>query len=664
MTTFKVIAKPDFLKSLTASKPLAAVSELVWNGFDAGAKKVQVFVEPNELSGVHAVRIRDDGVGIRRDKVEAYFGGLGDSWKSRERRFDGRALHGKNGKGRFKAFALGEMVEWNTTYDESGVLISYRIKGNDNQLTDFEATDPKATPDAIRGTEVLISNMKQNFPSLNDDTSMLEVTKVFAAYLTEYPDLALVYNGETIDPRSVQLRSDNYDLGNVDLGNGKVVPVRVSIVEWSVPSERVFHLCDASGVALHEMAIGPQIKAPGYNFTVYVRADHFRELDKTDLLSLADLHSDVQSILKAVKVRTKEHFRLRQLADRSATIERWKADDIYPYEDKADISAPEQVERQVFDILAVNVESYLPSFENADKSSRKFTFRLLAQAVRENPESVRRILEDVLGLKKEEQDDLASLLKKTTLSRIISSARVVANRIDFVEALTDLLFNKETKAKLLERDHLHKALENEAWLFREDFFLAGSEKRLEDVLAIHLHELGQRADADDPVLLEGGKQGRIDLMLSRAIRPTQGQFEYLVVELKRPSQPITSKVLGQVESYALAVAKDPRFNKANTKWTFMVVANDMDDHAEGKARQKDRPQGLIYDAGDLNLTVWAKRWSEILDDARARLKFYSDQLDYQADSSSEAEYLRKAHSKYIPDAIIEAVETPTDTLAG
>ena len=92
----------------------------------------------------------------------------------------------------------------------------------------------------------------------------------------------------------------------------------------------------------------------------------------------------------------------------------------------------------------------------------------------------------------------------------------------------------------------------------------------------------------------------------------------------------------------------------------MVVANDMDDHAEGKARQKDRPQGLIYDAGDLNLTVWAKRWSEILDDARARLKFYSEQLDYQADSSSEAEYLRKAHSKYIPDAIIEAVATPAN----
>ena len=46
-------------------------------------------------------------------------------------------------------------------------------------------------------------------------------------------------------------------------------------------------------------------------------------------------------------------------------------------------------------------------------------------------------------------------------------------------------------------------------------------------------------------------------------------------------------------------------------------------------------------------------WPEILNDARARLTFFSQQLDYQADSDSELEYLKRAHSKYIPDDLAE-----------
>ena len=40
-TNVIVQAKQDFLKSLTANvTPIAAVSELIWNGFDAGAQHV------------------------------------------------------------------------------------------------------------------------------------------------------------------------------------------------------------------------------------------------------------------------------------------------------------------------------------------------------------------------------------------------------------------------------------------------------------------------------------------------------------------------------------------------------------------------------------------------------------------------------------------------
>ena len=53
MTQVRVEAKPDFLETLTVSaRPLNALAELVWNGFDAGSEKVQVFFEFNELDAI------------------------------------------------------------------------------------------------------------------------------------------------------------------------------------------------------------------------------------------------------------------------------------------------------------------------------------------------------------------------------------------------------------------------------------------------------------------------------------------------------------------------------------------------------------------------------------------------------------------------------------
>lgn len=655
-TDIKIEAKPDFLKSLASNvSPITAVSELIWNGFDAGAQRVNVVLDPDRLNGIHAIRVSDDGDGIDHRKVDALFGGLGDSWKARSHRHKGRTLHGKKGKGRFRAFALGESVEWRTTYLDGNTAMAYTITGRASQLTGFIASRPAAAPGELLGTEVVIENLDSNFPSLTNESATQEITRQFAVYLTESPGLSLYFNGERIDPASVQSHKEEFHLGDVDLQSGKRVPVSMTVIEWSVQTDRVFELCDAAGVSLHEVAIGPQIKAPGYNFTVYVKSDHFRELDKDGSLVLSDLSQDVADILAVVKAKVREHFRHRILQHRSETIQRWKAEKIYPYEDKLEVQASEQIERQVFDILAVNVEDHLPSFDEASFKSKKLTFRLLAQAIRENPDSVMMIMEEVLNLRKDEQDDLATLLHKTTLSKIITSARVVADRLNFVEALSDLLFNKESKSRLLERDQLHKALEVESWIFKEDFNLAGSEKSLEDALAIHIDKLGSRRDEHDhsaePVLRENERSGRVDLMLARSIQPTEGVHEYLVIELKRPKQKISSDVIAQIKSYAFAVAKDSRFDQKRTKWTFMVISNEVDEFAKFDTRQKDRPEGLVYQSGDSNITVWAKTWSEILSDARARLNFFSQQLDYQADSNSELEYLKRAHSRYIPSEL-------------
>jgi hypothetical protein len=384
-----------------------------------------------------------------------------------------------------------------------------------------------------------------------------------------------------------------------------------------------------------------------------VKSDHFRELGREGALDLQELHPDVDVILNSTKKAVKNYFREKLVEQNSHIVERWKKAQIYPFDEKEHLNSIEKAERQVFDILAVNVESYLPAFEEADVQSKRFMFRLLAQALQDNPDSVQRIITELLNLKKEEQETLAELLEATSLSNIISSAKTVANRLDFLVALENLIFDKETKPKLLERDQLHKILENEAWIFDEEFALSGSEKKLEEVLTQHLGKL-RTGVVIDPVLREGGKQGRVDLMFSRIVQPRHDERDHLVVELKRPSQPINSKIISQVESYALAVAQDPRFLKDKTRWRFVVVSNSMDDHAKRKATQKERRRGLVFDDGDLNVQVWAFEWTDIIANARARLQFINESLSYEANRETSNNYLLKVHQKFIP--VIESLE--------
>lgn len=364
----------------------------------------------------------------------------------------------------------------------------------------------------------------------------------------------------------------------------------------------------------------------------------------TDIYS-QDPHNDI-----AIQT-IQEHFRKRIAEKYSGIVQEWKDQNIYPYDDKFNRNSVEKAEQEVFDILAANVQTFLPNFDKTEKTSKKFMFKLIAQAITENPESVQKIITEVLELKKEDQDKLANLLDNTELSSIISSATIVANRLNFLTELENLLFGEKTKKVFTERDQLHKMLENEAWIFDENFTLSQSEERLETVLKKHLSKLGDREDpleSIDSVLLSDGRTGRIDLMLQKVNQTRHGEFDYLVVELKRPSKKIDDDVIVQIKKYATAVATDERFHNVPAKWTFLAISNELDSFAEDAANQRDKPKGQIHDSSKHNITVWVKTWSEVIANARAKLQFINQHLQYEVTQESSQKYLKEVHEKYIP----------------
>jgi hypothetical protein len=265
---------------------------------------------------------------------------------------------------------------------------------------------------------------------------------------------------------------------------------------------------------------------------------------------------------------------------------------------------------------------------------------------------VRRILEDVLELPPDKQEEFAELLEKTSLAAIINASKVVTDRLDFLAGLEILLFNPKSKQQLLERSQLHRILADHTWVFGEEFNLTVDDQSLTEVLRKHLHLLGRKSEDTEPVLREDGTVGIVDLMLSRLLpQPRGDEREHLVVELKRPKQPINSEVTGQIKSYAFAVADDERFRDTKTRWIFWAVSNEMTDSARREASQSNRPEGLLYDDKEQRIEVWIKSWGQVIESCRCRLRFFQEHLQYAANQESALAYLHKTHDKYLPKSL-------------
>ena len=229
---------------------------------------------------------------------------------------------------------------------------------------------------------------------------------------------------------------------------------------------------------------------------------------------------------------------------------------------------------------------------------------------------------------------MANLLKRTTLTAVINAARSVSDRLDFLKALQILIFNAASKRQLLERSQQHRVIAEHTWLFGEQFNLTNDDEDLSSVLRSHLKLLGpdrEELAPDEPVLDADGKTRIVDLMLSQRLpTSTDDERKHLVIELKRPSQPINEDVVNQIKKYAKAVAQDDRFKNSSVKWDFLAVSNSFTPDAELEAKQTGKPRGLVFELDESKIRVWAKTWGQIIDESQGRLTFFKRGLEYEA----------------------------------
>lgn len=189
---FSVEVKADFVDKQTRARPVPAVAELIWNALDADATRVSVDFEYGDLAGgMSKITVRDNGVGFPREKASGLFTSLGGSWKRLTRiTDDGRQIHGQEGKGRYKAFALGRSVTWRVVHHDGEQAASFDVSLFADNLTDVAIT-PESPTSEDRGVTVVISDLHHNFQTLDSDEGMQDLAETFALYLASGPPLSI-----------------------------------------------------------------------------------------------------------------------------------------------------------------------------------------------------------------------------------------------------------------------------------------------------------------------------------------------------------------------------------------------------------------------------------------------------------------------------------------
>jgi hypothetical protein len=640
-----VTVEDDHLDRLARSNPIPALAELIWNAFDADADKVVVEFYHNSLGRIERIIVQDDGTGIVASEALELFKKLGGSWKKLHRRTkkNQRLHHGQEGQGRFKAYSIGGYVEWDTVSAENGKKVSYKITGRTDSKKSFEISDPKESK-AKTGTRVTLDNLVRNFKVFEDENAIQQIKEIFALYLWTYPSTSIQYNNDTLSKANLDIAITTEELDAILLDDEKH-EVELDIIEWPNSTKRMLYLCDSEGFTLEEIPIG--VRTPGFDFTAHLKSDYFRQLHEQNFLDVAEMRPEVSKAIEAAKNLVRVHYKEKLKNKGPRVIQEWKEKRIYPY-DVTEENPVEKAERETFDIIALNVNEFVPDFESQGVASKKLFLRLLRQVIEDDTEALQEILENLVSLPSEKKEELAELLKRTSLNAIINASKEVADRLEFIHGVRSLVFDHKKVTK--ERTQLHRLLAMNAWFFGEGFNISADDESLTKVLQKHKELLGDDIVIDEEVKTIEGKRGIVDLMLSQLIpQSRENQREHLVVELKRPSVTINSKEITQIKNYALRVEKDEEFGGVDVTWNFWLIGNELDDFAEEERSQQNRPKGVIHQGK--KVTVWLKEWGEIFEENERRLKFYRDRLEYNATRATGLDFLKDTYKDYVPEEI-------------
>lgn len=631
------------------------IFELVWNGFDAKATKVEVELIHNSMDALQKINVFDNGEGIDPATLKDTFGRFYDSNKN-----DNAEQHGAHGRGRLAFHKICQFATWQS----KAITGNLKIEINSASIKEYDAkiisnTDHDSRLRNIQtGTFVQLENFTNNLPSLDKLIELFAIE--FGGYLVLHPDSILTLNDQAIPIPSHELFQEEI---NID---GTLFNVQV--IRWDIrpSSEKSFnYLLNTKGVAVHKELSTLNNKANFYT-SVYISshwADNFVII--RDLVNPTgnDLNTPVwkklTKKLNEITQKIYENF-LRNQAGRE--VEKYIEDGLFPTYSNLPFDQQEWRLNNAKELVTTIYMADPALLTAASKKQRKVIIRLLDKlSVSNENEALFDVLNSVLDLDERSVKALADQLKQTTLENMIATIEVLQRRQIAVSKIRTLM--NDHYLDVLETPDLQSIIENNTWLFGPGYEILGAEedtftkiaKQLRDKIP-NIQDINQY-DVDDELEVEGAKR-QADLFLARRIPSINSRgetvFRCILIEIKRPSISLNVKHLRQLDDYASIIKRYPEFGSEKMYFELILVGRRISiEDTEIKSRlnnqiSKNEP-GLVSD--DPHMKRYVHNWYTILDSFELTNNFLLEQLklkrtEFEAKTKTELiEELQVADSK-------------------
>lgn len=615
-----------------------AVCEYIWNGFDAGATCVEIRYNANALGGLDSLLIIDNGSGIKHSTLQYTFGAFLDSQKKTSFQRSSE-IRGKKGKGRFSYNVISDGAKWTTNYkDENGELKTYDITTYTTDRSEFDITEPKIVPLSERqntGTVVRFLNVHSNLyeDHFTSDSFWDFLSSEFAWFLVlnESKGYSIKIEGGELNFKSIIGDTEEFPIG-ID-----GILFNCTFIRWTrkIGDKYYYYLMNSNLREVCKELTSFNNKSTKFHHSVYVCSTYFDNFtyDKEPGLRLDGQVNQSDERYKALLKKLRGYLALKEkeyirAVGAKELIAQYEKDGILPKfsSDKYGRQRKQDLIEAIQGIYAVQPKIFKKLATEQRKTMVGFLNLLLDSNERNN---VIEIIAGVVQLTPEERDELAATLRVTTLSRINSAISLIKNRLLVIEGLKKLVIDFEKFTT--ERDHIQKIIEENYWLFGEQYSLVTADAPFATSLMEYTYILdGIKQKGNFSV--EDARR-RPDVFISRGQAIPQYAYssfleENVIVELKRPSVVIGKEQFRQIEDYRDVILKESRFNSQRRKWIFIVVGKKVDDYIKDQYKSfadKNRPMLVQYQE---NFEIYAMTWDDVFLAFEHRENFILDKLNF------------------------------------
>lgn len=379
-----------------------------------------------------------------------------------------------------------------------------------------------------------------------------------------------------------------------------------------------------------------------------LNTDLFRNLD-LDTLGEAEINN----LKNTIKDTVNDFFKAKNKRF-DKFLKDLEKDKYYPYQNNEHPASKSQ--EVLFKKVAYLLEDEHKLIQKDDKI-RNFLYPLLDKAIGNG--NIEYIFKKVLKLSEESLEKFHNLLEKTDLEDVVHFASVVAEKTEFLEFLHELTYGEISK-HLKERSQLHKIVEDQLWLFGENYNgtpKLWSDKKIGNTL-IELREkyFEYEPTNEDENLIELDERGLNDItdlfFFNEKITDSDVK-EIMVVELKAPKCAISKKELNQIDEYAFTIEQNSALPNEKVKYKLILISSRLTKYAKSQVKSRrltfpDNP--FLYDRKtEKNIEVYVMEWSELIEQNNRKLSYLANKLNIK-DKSVKKKF-EKEYAELIDEKI-------------